>query len=149
MEIVQSLTLQSDIFRLFSVVKHHGNTITSGHYTNLSRDKVENEQWCEYSDAIVCKVKDLDLKLYEAMHNGYILFYAKAAQNSLMSTEDQLDSTSFAPEEPFLIDSFNLTTEEEYEPTSCVVDTMEAQEQDCNVMTEDNDPTRYATEEQD
>lgn len=62
----------------YAVMRHHGNTIMSGHYTAVVKDKVRN-MWVNFNDERVAEVDPPRLPAASRLQNSeaYILFYER------------------------------------------------------------------------
>lgn len=67
-----TLSSQSCVYRLYSVINHQGS-LNDGHYTTYSRNIFDDEQkWFECDDEII---KPLNSDQIKSNSNAYLLFY--------------------------------------------------------------------------
>ena len=66
----------SGIFELYGVVKHFGESGSSGHFTAYCRSPIDH-QWYFYNDDTVTPVKDQEKYQMQEIGLTYMLFYQK------------------------------------------------------------------------
>lgn len=74
LDLRNSSTTSGAIYDLIAVSNHHGETITSGHYTAFTRPNVSTNQWYKVDDTIVSTVSSIS-EIITA--DAYLLFYIK------------------------------------------------------------------------